>query len=58
MIEFENSIKKLSFLCHLLDINIAWIWISAKWGMDKPISLSHHLLVAFYFHKIGLKWYG
>ena len=24
-IEFENTIKRLSFLCHLTDIKIAWI---------------------------------
>ena len=24
-IEFENSIRRLSFLCHLTDIKIAWI---------------------------------
>ena len=24
-IEFENPIRRLSFLCHLMDITIAWI---------------------------------
>ena len=24
-IEFENSVRRLSFLCHLPDIKIAWI---------------------------------
>ena len=34
-VEFENSVKRLSFLCRLLDIKIAWIypwiWIS-QWS--------------------------
>ena len=29
-IELENSIRRLSFLCRLLDIKIAWIYRNIK----------------------------
>ena len=45
-IEFESSIKRSMFLCHLLDIRIAWVnlcewktvfWISELWQQDKQL---------------------
>ena len=38
-IEFESSIRRLSFLCHLPDIKIAWIYPLQERNVDKDIKV-------------------
>ena len=43
-IEFKNSIRRLNFLCHLLDVKVAWMFFKMYETVSTAVSLVLHWL--------------